>query len=333
MNKNIRKQNYYLVIIGSVLLFSIGVSICFGTATISWDTIKSIFSASDMTTERTILLYVRIPRVVGGAFSGAALAAAGMILQNILNNPLASPGIIGVNSGAGFFVALSITLFPSVIVMVPIMAFLGAFIAMLLIYFTARKVRASRTTVILAGIAVNSILNGGIDIIHVINPTAVLGTLEFRVGGFHAINTHILLPACIMIGVALLLLGSLCIEIEILMLGDEMANSLGLHTERIRFMTLALAAVLAGAAVSFSGLLGFVGLIVPHIARFIVGSQTRYLLPASIMLGASCVLLSDLLARMMVRPYELPAGIILSMLGAPFFLYLLFYKKRGIHND
>ena len=333
MKKIRMKQPYHLLIIGGILLISIGVSICFGTATISWEALKSIFTSGDMSPERTILLYVRIPRVIGGAFAGAALAAAGMILQNILNNSLASPGIIGVNAGAGFFVALSITIFPSVIYMVPMMAFVGALIAMLLIYFTARKARASRTTVILAGIAINSILNAGIDIIHVINPTAVLGTIEFRVGGFNAMNSRILLPACIMIGVALLILSSLCIEIEILMLGDEMANSLGLHTERIRFVALALAAVLAGAAVSFCGLLGFVGLIVPHIARVLVGSQTRYLLPASIMLGATFVLLSDLLARVVVRPYEIPAGIILSILGAPFFLYLLFYKKRGIQND
>lgn len=319
--------------IGIVLCLSILLSICFGSARISIRDLFRVISSNDRTTERAILLYVRIPRVIGAVFAGAALSTAGMIIQCVLNNSLASPNIIGVNAGAGFFVALSLTIYPTITYLVPVSAFVGALTAMLFIYWMARRTRASKTTVVLAGIAINSILNAGTDMIHVINPTAVISTMEFRVGGLSAIDVKILIPAGIMITVSLVVLYCYRTQLEVLMLGDEVASSLGLSTEFIRFLTLVIAAVLAGAAVSFCGLLGFVGLIVPHIVRFLVGSEVRFLIPGSVMSGAVCVLLSDLAARVLFRPYELPAGIILAMVGAPFFLYLLLSKKRGIRHD
>ncbi|MEG1427922.1 MAG: iron ABC transporter permease, partial [Oscillospiraceae bacterium] len=245
-----------------------------------------------------------------------------------LNNPLASPNIIGVNAGAGLFAVLCCWLFPTAVGAVPLGAFLGALLATLLVYGISRKSGASKITIVLAGVAVNSFLNAGIDLVHTFSADALLGGNTFRVGGLSGISMGVLLPACVLIGVALLCALAMGNELDILALGDDTAKSLGLSVKTFRFLLLLAAACLAGASVSFAGLIGFVGLIVPHAARFLVGNEARKLLPASAILGAILLLLCDVLARVLFAPFEVPVGILLAVLGAPFFIWLLI-KQRG----
>ena len=317
-----------LVLSCFVLAVLATVSLCVGAAGVTLPQIWSVLCGERESAAARILLYVRLPRTVAAVFAGAGLAGAGVIIQTLLNNPLAGPNIIGVNAGAGFFAVLFCAVFPAAPRFVPLGAFAGALITVLLVYNIARKTGASRITIVLAGVAVNSFLNACTDTVHTLVPDALVGGNTFRIGGLASLSTKTLWPACILIGVALA--GALLLrnELDLLALGDDTAASLGLPVKLFRFLLLMAAACLAGASVSFAGLLGFVGLIVPHIARFWVGSETRYLLPLSALLGGAFLTLCDILARTLFAPFEIPVGIILSFLGGPFFIWLL-VRRRG----
>ena len=270
-----------------------------------------------------ILRFARLPRVWGSLLSGAALAVSGCVIQGVLGNPLASPGIIGVNAGAGFAVTV---LCAAGIVSgwaISAGAFLGALAAGLLVTLTAQRLGASRSTVILGGVAVNSFLNALSEGITDLVPEAAALSVDFRVGGFSAVSEQRLFPAAILILAGLVAVLSLHNELDVMTLGEETAQGLGLNVKTARTLLLTLAALLAGSTVSFAGLLGFVGLIVPHGARRLLGSQSRILLPASALLGAGFVTVCDLAARLVFAPYELSAGVLMAVLGGPFFLWLL----------
>ncbi|MEG0753447.1 MAG: iron ABC transporter permease [Angelakisella sp.] len=308
-------------------------SLCLGSVPIPLRQFFTVFQGDSSSASARILLYVRLPRTVAALFAGAGLAGAGVIIQSLLNNPLASPNIIGVNAGAGFFAVLCCALFPAVPQFVPFGAFLGALLAVLLVYAVAKRTGASRLTIVLAGVAVNSFLNAGTDTVHTFIPDALVGSNAFRIGGLSGLSVQTLRPACMMIALALVFAFLLRNELDILSLGDETAASLGLAVKRYRFLLLIAASCLAGASVSFAGLLGFVGLIVPHTARFLVGSEARWLLPLSALMGAALLTICDLLARLVFAPYELPVGILLSFLGAPFFIWLLLHQRGGRMHD
>lgn len=276
-----------------------------------------------------ILWYVRLPRTAACLLAGAALSASGAVIQSVLQNKLASPGIIGVNAGAGLAVTLACALGALSGWTVAGAAFLGALAAALLVLLAAEKAGASRTTVILGGVAVNSILNALSEAIATLVPDAAALSRDFRIGSFAAVAHTRLLPAGALILVALTVLLTLCRELDVLALGEDTARSLGLPARVYRMVFLGLAALLAGAAVSFAGLLGFVGLIVPHAARKLVGSESCRLLPLCVLGGAGFVTLCDVASRLLFRPYDLPAGILLSLLGGPFFLFLLWKRKGG----
>ena len=281
------------------------------------------------TTAGRIFWYVRVPRTAACLLAGAALSAAGCVIQNVLANPLASPNIIGVNAGAGLAVTICCALGSLSGWTMAAAAFGGAFLAVLAVSAAARLVGASRTTVILAGVAVNAFLGAISDTVTNLVPDAAILSSDFRVGGFGAVTTARLVPAGVLILLALGAVLLLSNELELLSLGAETARSLGLNAERMRTVFLALAAVLCGAAVSFAGLLGFVGLIVPHAVRRFAGTECRKLLPLAALWGAAFVTVCDLIARLAFRPRELPVGILLSALGGPFFLYLLSKRRRG----
>ena len=278
-----------------------------------------------------ILRYARLPRTFAALLSGAALAAAGCVIQAVLGNPLASPGIIGVNAGAGL--AVTILCAAGVVSGWAIAggAFFGALGAALLVTLTAQKVGASRSTVILGGVAVNSFLNALSEGITDLVPDAAALSVDFRVGGFSAVGQQRLVPAAVLILVSLVLVMTLHNELDVMTLGEDTAQGLGLNVKATRTVLLALAALLAGASVSFAGLLGFVGLIVPHMARRLVGVESGVLLPASALLGAGFVTVCDLAARLVFAPYELNAGVLMSVLGGPFFVWLLL-KRGGKHG-
>lgn len=276
-----------------------------------------------------IFWYARLPRTLACLLSGAALAVSGAVIQAVLSNKLASPGIIGVNAGAGLAVTLCCALGLLSGWAIALSAFGGAMLSVLLVMFAAEKTGASRTTVILGGIAVNSFLNALSEALTALIPDAGVLSSDFRVGGFSSVVPVRLLPAGLLICIALIVLLTLHNDLDVLALGEETAQSLGMSVKRIRTLFLVLAAMLAGASVSFAGLLGFVGLIVPHAVRNLTGSESRYLLPLCAVGGAGFVTACDLAARLVFSPFELPVGILMSVLGGPFFLALLLKRKGG----
>ena len=281
------------------------------------------------TTAGRIFRFVRVPRTAACCLAGAALSVAGCVIQSVLANPLASPNIIGVNAGAGLAVTVCCALGCLSGWVTAAAAFGGAFLAVLTVSAAARFVGASRTTVVLAGVAVNATLGAVSDAVTNLVPDAAVLSSDFRVGGFGSVTTARLIPAGVLIVLALGAVLLLTNELEILSLGEETARSLGLNAGRMRTVFLALAAVLCGGAVSFAGLLGFVGLIVPHAVRRFAGTECRRLLPLCALWGAAFVTVCDLLSRLAFRPRELSVGILLSALGGPFFLYILWRGRRG----
>ena len=234
-------------------------SLLLGASTLSPGEILSSLLDPASTGAR-ILLHVRLPRLCGTLLAGAALAAAGAILQSVLGNPIASPNVIGVNAGAGLAAALCCALAPSAYTLVPLAAFAGALFSVLLVLLIAERTGASRITLVLAGVAVSGILSAGIDAIVTFRPEALNGYSDFRIGSLANLTMQRITPAFWVALCALALLFTLTNELDVLMLGQETAHSLGVKTGRMRVILLALAAALAGAAVSFAGLIGFVGL-------------------------------------------------------------------------
>lgn len=270
-----------------------------------------------------ILMNIRLPRTLVAALVGVNLALSGAILQAVMKNPLADPHIIGISSGAGLFGILIMLLFPAYSHLVTPVAFLGAMGAAFLIYVLAWKNGIQPIRIILAGVAVSAFLSAFISALMILYSDRVHSALMWMVGGLSArswLHVAMLWPYTLAAGAAALLAAR---HINILQLGDDMAKGLGLRVELTRMLLTALAALLAASSVSVVGLLGFVGLIVPHAARLIIGSDYRFLLPASAILGAAVLMYSDTVARIAFSPVELPVGILMAALGAPFFLFLL----------
>lgn len=279
-----------------------------------------------------IYLYVRLPRVAAAILSGSALAVAGALIQAVLQNPMAAPNVIGVNSGAGFAVSIVVALFPTAIWAMPVAAFGGALAACMLIYLIAAQTGANRTTITLVGVAISSIFSAGMNAIKTVFPESMYNTSTFLIGGIAGVQySRLLPPACIIVlGICTALVCAR--QIDVLSLGADPAASLGMNVRAFRFAMLALASALAGSAVSFAGLLGFVGLLVPHISRRIVGGSHRKLLPFCAVAGATLVLACDLLGRVLFAPYELPVGIILSFIGGPFFITQILMQRKHGHD-
>ncbi len=276
-----------------------------------------------------ILFYLRFPRLLAALFAGAALAVSGVLIQAVLNNPMAAPNIIGVNSGAGLAAAITIALFPKALNILPLTSFVGALLACLLIFAISQKTNASKLTLTLVGIAVSSVLNAVINTVKVIFPDSVYDADLFMIGGFSGVTYEKIIPASIVILVGLFVATFLNKDIDVLSLGENTAQSLGLNVNLLRFILLIVASLLAGAAVSFAGLLGFVGLLVPHIMRRFVGTRHRVLIPASVFAGSILVVFCDLFSRVVFAPFEIPVGIILSLAGGIFFICLVLFTKRG----
>ena len=305
-----RKRKYVFIVCGILCLVAALLSISLGAARLSLLELWRAILGGPNDTAGRIFWYSRLPRTCACILSGAALAAAGCILQSLLGNKLASPGIIGVNAGAGLAVTLCCAFGSISGWTISIASFAGAMLAALTVMLLARKTGASRTTVILAGVAMNSILHALRDAVTSLIPNTASLSGEFRVGGFSSVVTARLIPAGILIVLALAVALTLANDLDVLTLGEDTAQSLGMTVKRIRLLFLLLAALLAGAAVSFTGLLGFVGLLVPHISRRLVGGESRHLLPMSILTGSGFVTVCDVIARLLFAPHELYAQVI-----------------------
>ncbi len=323
------KQLFWLLLCLLTPIVAI-LSLCIGSVPLTPEQIFAVLTGQDTTSAAAkILLYTRLPRTCAALLAGSALAVSGAVIQTVLYNPLASPGVIGVNSSAGLAVALVCAVSPFAQQWTPFVAFFGGLLGVLMVLGLSERTGASKMTVVLAGIAVSNLFSAGIDAVVTLVPDALNGVSDFRIGGLSGVTMSQLAPAAVMIFVSLVLILSMSEQINILSLGSDTAQSLGLPVRSVRLILLTLAAALSGAAVSFAGLLGFVGLIVPHIMRQFAGEESFPLLLSSILGGAFFVTLCDLLARVLFAPYELPVGIVLSFAGAPFFLWLLFRQRGG----
>ena len=324
------KDRFYILLSVTIAgcLFAALLSLCVGAV---WLSPAELLSGTDTTAGR-IFRYARLPRTAACLLAGAGLAVSGAVIQGVLANHLASPGIIGVNAGAGLGVTICCALGAVSGWAVAGGAFLGALTAVLAVALTAQKTGASRSSVILGGVAVNSFLTAVSEGITTLFPEVGMLIVDFRSGGFSGVSGTRLLPAAVLILGALLVVWTLSHELDLLSLGEEMAQGLGLSVRRMRTLFLALAALLAGASVSFAGLLGFVGLIIPNLVRRLTGGESRRLLPICAFGGAAFVTLCDCTARVLFAPYEIPSGIVMSVIGAPFFIFLLFSRRRSSTN-
>lgn len=329
-----RERKVYIVAIVLCIVATL-CSICIGVANLTlsqlWEALRSGIDGGSMS--GNIFWYIRLPRTAGCLLAGAGLAVAGTVIQGVLANKLASPSIIGVNAGAGLAVTICCACGAISGWIIAGASFVGALLAVLLISFAAQKMNASRTTVILGGVAVNSFLNAVSESITILIPEVGVMSADFRVGGFASVSHIRLIPAGILIVVALVIVFTLHNELDLMNLGEDTAQGLGLSVKKMRTIFLVLAALLAGASVSFAGLLGFVGLIIPHVVRRIVGSENKKLLPLCALFGAAFVTICDLLSRTLFAPYEIPVGILMSFIGGPFFIWLLLKQKGGRFRD
>ncbi len=322
------KRGLLLLAAAAFLLVAAILNICLGASGVTLaELARALLSGPGTSKAQRILWYVRLPRTGACLLAGAGLAVSGTVIQKVLANNLASPGIIGINAGAGLAVAVCSAFGTYAAWAIAGSSFLGAMIATFLVVIVARKSNASRTTVVLGGVAVTACLNAVTETIITMVPDAALANVDFRVGGFSAVNQTRLIPAAVLIVLGVAAVCTLTNELDVLSLGDDTAHALGMRVGRMRNGMLTLSALLAGASVSFAGILSFVGLIVPHMARRIVGNDSGTLVPFSALLGAGFVTICDLAARLIFAPYELPTGILMSFLGGPFFIWLLLKRK------
>lgn len=322
------KNRKFIPLIGSVilLLFVLLLAVRLGSVEYSYSQIFKILSSPEMTSDRNVIFNVRLPRILIATMIGANLAVAGALLQAVMQNPLADPGLTGVSSGASLGAIIIMLLFPRYTYLVPLVAFFGGAIACALVYSLAWKNGIKPMRIVLAGVAINAILGGGTSLLSTLYSDRIQGVLMWvngSISGKTWSDVKVLaLYSAIGIGVSMLFIR----KANILQLGDEMSSNLGVNTNKYRVIISLIAVFLAGISTAIVGVVGFVGLIVPHIARLIIGSDYKYMLPFSVILGSITLLLGDTFARTIAKPIELPVGVIMAVVGGPFFLYLL---RRG----
>ena len=324
-----------LYLLGSLfLLASAGLGIFLGSADISLADILDAFQRGFNASSGTrIFGYSRLPRMLASLVCGAALSVSGAVIQGVLANRLASPSVIGVNAGAGLAVTMCTALGIYGGWQLSVFSSAGAFGAVMLVSLASRRWGASRGTVILIGVAMNSLLGALSDTVTTLLPEVGVMSNDFKVGEFSSVTYPKLMPALVIVAVVIALLYTFHNELDILTLGEENARGLGMNTSAMRILFLLFAALLAGCAVSLAGLLSFVGLLVPHAIRRAAGSKASHLIGLCAIYGAGFVCLCDTLARTVFAPYEIPVGIIMAYLGAPFFVFILIKGKGGHGRD
>lgn len=316
-----------------LLLVVASTSILAGSTHLTFNEIKQAFTEGfSASAGSRIFGYVRLPRTVASLLCGAALAVSGVVIQNVLSNPLASPSIIGVNSGAGLAITLCTALGIYDSIHLSFFSFAGAFLSVMIVNLGAKRWGVSRSTIILMGVAMNSLLGAASDAIISFSPEVGVMSNGFKVGEFSAVTFQQLLPSIIIVSITFVILMTLGNQLDILTFGDDTARGIGMNTTLLRTIFLMLAALLASCAVSIAGLLSFVGLIVPHIIRRISKEKALHLMGLSAIYGASFVCICDTIARTAFSPYEIPVGIIMAFLGAPFFIFILIKGKGGHAN-
>jgi iron complex transport system permease protein len=283
--------------------------------------------------QESIIWQIRLPRVLGAAVVGGGLAAAGVVFQGLLRNPMADPYLLGTSGGAALAatIAFAIPFALGFITygLVPIAAFVGALVAVMIVYRLAHVgMHTPITTLLLAGFAVSSMLGALMSALMLLSRGTLERVVLWTLGGVSASGWGMLLTVTPLILLGAALAFALSNDLNAFLLGEEQAAALGVNVERKKFLLLGIGALLTGAAVALSGLVGFVGLIVPHFTRIVLGPDHRLLLPASFLCGAIFLAMADLIARTVLAPQEIPLGVITALVGAPFFILLLRRAKK-----
>jgi iron complex transport system permease protein len=342
-----RRAFIYFLIITALLIFSITISIAMGSTSIEPGVVVRVLlshllpsgwvDVSDVgEPQQAVVWLLRTPRVLVAALVGAALAVAGAQMQGLFKNPLASPDIVGTSAGGAFGAVLAIAtgLATHSLFYLPVFSFVGALIALFAVYvISTRHGRTPIATLLLAGVALSALIGAATSFIITmtwVRYEVAQEILFWLLGGLdNRTWSHFLLAVpCVAVGTVVSL--AYTRDLDLLLTGDETANSLGVEVEHVKRVLLTSAALLTGTAVAVSGVVGFVGLIVPHMVRLLIGPAHRRLIPASALTGATFLVLADLLARTLLRPEEIRLGIVTAAFGAPFFLYLLLKHRREI---
>lgn len=302
-----------------MLIVSVGV----GSVAISPARILDVLSGGGTPLEQTIVLKLRLPRALLAALVGGCLALSGGVLQAALRNPLGDPHIVGVSAGAGLGAVIAFAFFPTNFALLPVAAFTGAILAAGVVYLLAYGGGASPLKLVLAGVALTSLLGAATNAILSLTSAPLQTVMAWLMGGLsgRSWSDLALFAPWALVGIVGTLLAARVMNV--LSLGDEAASGVGLRVGVVRFVLIALGAVLAGGSVASAGLIGFVGLMVPHVARLLVGADHARMLPLAFLLGATLLCGADLAARTLLDPAELPVGVFTAALGAPYFLHLL----------
>jgi len=327
-----------LTVLVAALSLTVGASDL--TLSVLWDkALASLSGEAGLSLRHDVILWdIRMPRMVLGLLVGAALATAGTTMQGLFRNPLADPGIVGVSGGAALFAIIAIVLGEGIlqpvrdllgIYMLPLFAFFGGVINTLLLYRIAtRRGQTSVATMLLAGIAIGAMMGAVIGLLTYISDDRQLRDLTFwGMGSLGGATWGKVQAAAPFIILSLLFMPLFAQGLNALVLGDHQARHLGVNVQRLKRGAIFVIALSVGAAVAVTGGIGFVGIVVPHLLRLAIGPDHKYLLPASALLGGCLILVADMVARTVVVPAELPIGIVMSVIGGPFFLWLLLRAK------
>ena len=320
---NIIKKNIYIGISVVVLIILSLSSMKIGSIDITLkELLVGIFTNNGGETW-DIIRDLRMPRVITAILVGSSLAVSGVLLQAVIRNPLAEPSITGISSGASLFSVVVMVFLPSLTSYRYLFGFLGGILACIVVYSLAFKNTLSPIRIVLTGIAVNAMLGGIISITTIFNGNNASSVQMWLTGSLVAVTWKDVFPL-----LAYTIIGLICAFIlsrtcNVIVLGDKNSKGLGFNADKTRIIISLVAVFLARVSTSVAGIISFVGLVVPHICRIIIGSNHRYLIPFSCTLGAILLLIADTLGRTIAKPYEIPVGIVMAILGAPFFLYLL----------
>ncbi|MFP2768480.1 FecCD family ABC transporter permease [Oceanisphaera sp. KMM 10153] len=333
------RHAYLLPVLLCLLLFTGLISLATGPMALN---LFNLLTPSQLDpTESLVLLHIRLPRTLLCLGVGAILALCGAVMQGLFRNPLADPGIIGVSSGAALGAALSMVLLSPFAAQLPawlgasltsLMAFAGGLVTTLVVYQLARTTQGTSVSILLlAGVAIAALSGGILGLLNYLADDATLRDLTlWQMGSMAQSDGYQLVMVCITALVLALLLRRHAQDLNALALGEAEAGHLGIDVQSLKRRLVLLAALAVGISVAAVGIIGFVGLVVPHLVRLISGPDHRRLLPLSALLGAWLLLLADMLARTLAAPAEMPVGIVTALLGSPFFLWLLLKQKRGI---
>lgn len=314
-----------------ILLVSLVASITYGAADISFDTVYAALTNFDGSTDHLIIRTVRLPRSLIAMLVGAALGVAGALMQGLTRNPLASPGILGVNAGAAMAVVIAVFLFGSSSLSVYAWcAFGGAGVTAITVYLLGSLGRGGLTplNLTIAGAALTALLSSLTTAILILSQQTLDEIRFWLAGSVAGRDFTLFLQVLPYIGIGLAIAFALGKQMTTLTLGDDVAKSLGQQTLWVKLTAAVSVVLLAGSAVAAAGPIGFIGLVVPHIVRFLVGVDYRWILPYSAIFGAILLLVADITARVLISPQELPVGVMTALVGAPFFIYLARFKVK-----